>query len=65
MATISTCDRCKRELTQLTRWIKLKPAVAFSDNSSMAKEPEIDLCGTCYDSTMAGFKNFADSVKEK
>jgi hypothetical protein len=63
MATVNTCDRCRRELTHQTRWIKLKPAVAFSEGSSMAKEPDIDLCGRCWDLTMAGFKNFADSVK--
>lgn len=65
MATVHTCDRCRCQLTNLTRWMKLKPVVLWTDGSSQAKEADIDLCGTCYDSIMLGFKSFADSVKEK
>lgn len=65
MATVSTCDRCRRVLTNLTRWMKLKPAVVWTDGASMAKESDIDLCGECYEWLMAGFKSFAENTERK
>lgn len=67
MATISTCDRCLGRLGHLTKWVKIKPTTVLTsvpaEQATAARDPEIDLCGTCYESVIVDIKHFAETVK--
>jgi hypothetical protein len=67
MATISTCDRCLRRLGDMTKWVKVKPTTVITsvpaEHATAARDPEIDLCGDCYESVVSEIKHFAESTR--
>jgi hypothetical protein len=69
MATISTCDRCLRNLNEQGRWIKLKPGTVITSipmqHSEMVKVPDFDLCGDCYEVIVSNIKAYANAGKVK
>lgn len=67
MATISTCDRCLRRLGHQTKWVKVKPTTVLTsvpvEQATAARDPEIDLCGDCYDEMISNIKANAELAR--